>query len=185
MTNWPHAPQHRLSEAGAYMVSCGTHNKEQLLNTPNKMNLVQGQLFSCATEFGWDLQAWAILSNHYHFIASSPDDPTTLRKMISKMHTLSARDLNLVDGKPGRKVWFQYFESHITFINSYFAQLKYVHHNPTHHQIVQRSENYPWCSAAWFAQNVRPAFRKTVEGFKTDAIRVTGEYEPMVVDGVA
>ncbi len=139
-------------------------------------------LLDYALEFGWELHAWAVLSNHYHFLASSPEKPETLRRMISKLHTMSARDLNVQDGQVGRKVWFQYFETHITFPNSYYPRLKYVHHNPTHHGVVRQSEQYTWCSAAWFAQTARRAFFKTVMGFKTDTVQIEDDFEPLSTD---
>ena len=178
MSDWPHSPPHRLTEQGAYMITCGTYQKAHFLNTPEKLDAFRVLLFACLDEVEWELHAWAILSNHYHFIASSPSDPGSLRRVLSKLHTLSARDLNVRDGQPGRKVWFQYFDSHITFTNSYLPRLKYVHHNPVHHGILACAENYPWCSASWFARTARPAFRKTVEGFKTDAISVLDDFVP-------
>ena len=98
--------------------------------------------------------------------------------MISKLHTLSARDLNVRDQKSGRKVWFQYFDSHITFMNSYFPRLKYVHHNPVHHGVIAYAENYPWCSASWFAKTAKPSFQKTVDGFKTNTVSVIDDFSP-------
>jgi len=106
-----------------------------------------------------------------------PSDPATLR-LISKLHTLSARELNAQDQQPGRKVWVQYFDSHSTFTNSYLARLKYVHHNPAHHGLVACAQKYPWCSAGWFAQHARPAFRATVEGFKVDVLTVRDAFDP-------
>jgi putative transposase len=160
------------------MVTCGTYQKTHFLNTPEKLDLFLGLLFACIAEAGWELHAWAVLSNHYHFMASSPADPGTLRRMLSKLHTLSARDINALDGQPGRQVWFQYFDTHITFVNSYLPRLKYVHHNPVHHGVATCAENYPWCSAAWFARTARPGFRKTVAGFKTDALSVVDDFAP-------
>ncbi len=158
------------------MITCGTYRKAHFLNTPEKLDMFSHLFFACIAEAGWDIHAWAVLSNHYHFIASSPSDPDTLRRMISKLHTLSAQDINVQDHQPGRKVWFQYFDSHITFMNSYLPRLKYVHENPAHHGILPCAENYPWCSASWFARNAKPGFRKTVEGFKTDAISVMDDF---------
>jgi putative transposase len=143
--------------------------------------MVQDQLFACAAEFGWMLQAWAVLSNHYHFIASSPEDPTTLARLISKLHTLTARTLNQWDASPSRNVWFQYFDSRITYPASYYARLKYVHQNPVHHGVVRMAENYRWCSAGWFGRTTRPAFRRMVEGFKTDRVNVSDQFEPMML----
>jgi putative transposase len=162
------------------MVTCGTYEKAHFLNTSEKLDLFRDLFFACIAETGWDLHAWAILSNHYHFIASSPSDPGTLQRLISKLHTLSARDINLLDRQPGRKVWFQYFDSHITFTNSYLPRLKYVHHNPTHHGVVRNAEDYPWCSATWFAQKATSGFRRTVEGFKTNALSVIDDFSPQV-----
>ena len=107
-------------------------------------------------------------------------DPRTLRRAISKLHTLSARELNRQDNQPGRKVWFQYFDTHITFPKSYLPRLKYVHQNPVHHGVTNCAENYPWCSAAWFARTARTAFRATVEGFKTDKLSVEDAFVPEV-----
>ena len=130
MIDWPHGPPHRLTEAGAYMVTCGTYGKAHFLDEADKLDMFRRLFFSCMLEARWELHAWAILSNHYHFIASAPPDPGSLRRVLSKLHTLSARELNIQDRQVGRKVWFQYFDTHITFTNSYLPRLKYVHHNP-------------------------------------------------------
>jgi len=177
MIDWPHSPPHRLSEQGAYMITGGTYKKAHFLNTPRKLDMFRCLFFDCITEAGWNLHAWAILSNHYHFIASSPEDPNSLRRMISKLHTLSARDINAQDHQSGRKVWFQYFDSHITFVNSYLPRLKYVHNNPVHHGVIACAENYPWCSASWFERTASPSFRKTVMVFKVNAISVRDDFE--------
>jgi REP element-mobilizing transposase RayT len=92
--NWPHAPVHWLFEPGTYMVTAGTHNKAHHLNTPERLDFFTNSLLTTATEFDWDLRAWAVLANHYHFIAVSPEKPGNLPKLIGKLHTLTARRLN-------------------------------------------------------------------------------------------
>ena len=179
MTDWPHAPSHRVLERGTYMVTCGTYLKQHHLDSAQKLTFFRDLLFDSCREFGWDLQAWAILSNHYHWIGASPEHPETLRRLVSKLHTLSAKQLNEWDGKPGRKVWFQHYDSRITFETSYYARLKYVHHNAAHHGVVHSAANYPWCSAAWFERNSRPAFRRMVEQFKTDRVAVVDDFAPL------
>ena len=159
------------------MVTAGTVNKEHLFHTPERLDLLQNLLFSLVREFGWTLQAWAILRNHYHFVACSPPkDAVSFARMINKLHTISSRELNRQDNDPGRKVWFQYWDSQITFQASYLARLNYVHHNPAHHGMVDDATMYPWCSAAWFERNAPAAFVKTVRQFKTDRVRVMDEF---------
>ena len=178
MIHWPHAPPHRLTEQGAYMITCGTYQKSHFLTTSGRLDMFLDLLLTSVAEAGWELHAWAILSNHYHFIASSPSDPKSLRQVISKIHTLSARDINAQGSQPGRRVWFQYFDSHITFTDSYLPRLKYVHNNPAHHGVVSNAENYAWCSASWFAGTAKPAFKAVVQSFKTDRINVVDEFDP-------
>jgi putative transposase len=176
-TQWPHAPPHRLLECGTYIVTCGTYHKQHFLNTPEKLTLFCNRLLDLAAKHNWQLQAWAVMSNHYHFVAASPHNPTSLKKMLSALHTLSARDLNHLDNQAGRRIWFNYYDTHITYEKSWLARLKYVHQNPAHHGIVQKAELYDWCSAAWFARESSDAFVKTVNSFKIDQIKVYDEYD--------
>ena len=176
MTDWPHAPVHRLSDAGAYMVTAGTYRKAHLLCDRLRLTLMRDALLACANEFGWRIQAWAVMSNHYHFVGLSPADPGSLRRMIGKLHMTTAKALNRMDDTPGRKVWHQYWDSHITFQPSYLARLKYVHENPVHHGIAVEAESYEWCSAAWFARTAEPAFVGTVRSFKTDRLSVQDDF---------
>ena len=174
--NWPHAPKHWLFEPGIYMVTAGTYQKLPHLNSPARLDFFLESLFRYAKEFKWSLQAWAVLANHYHFIASSPPDPATLRKFLGKMHMKTAQELNQQDATPGRKVWFQFRESHITFQRSYLARLHYVHFNPAKHGIVNLAENYKWCSASWFARNASPAFVETIKSFKIDQLDIPDDF---------
>ena len=83
----------------------------------------------------------------------------------------TAKEFNRADDTPGRKIWFQYWETQLTFKRSYLARLNYVHNNPVKHGVTTEAKNYAWCSAAWFATNASPAFRATVDGFKTTPSR--------------
>jgi len=174
--DWPHAPAHRLGEKGAYMVTAGTFEKRHFLNSPERLDLALGLLFACAVEFGWQLQAWAVMSNHYHFVALSPSDPKNLRSMLGKLHWAIASRLNAEDGTPERKIFHQFWDTHITFQRSYLARLNYVHQNPVHHKIVRMASEYRWCSAAWFERSARPAFVKSVYRFRADRIRVEDDF---------
>ncbi len=95
-TLWAHAPEHRLSEKGTYQ-------KKHSLNTPKKLIIVRNLPFELALKYDWQLQAWSIMPNHYHIVASSPDDPATLKKILSTLHTLSGKELNRIDQKPKRR----------------------------------------------------------------------------------
>jgi putative transposase len=116
------------------------------------------------------------MSNHYHFVALSPDNPGSLRSMLGKLHGIIALRLNAEDGTIGRKVFYQYWDTHITFQRSYLARLNYVHQNPVYHGIVRKASEYHWCSATWFERSARSAFVKSVNRFKTDRVKVEDDF---------
>ena len=158
------------------MVTAGTYHKYPFLNSAARLDLVLDLLLNCAREFGSQLQAWAVLINHYHFVALSPDDPQNLKFMLGKLHGAIACELNARDGTPVRKVFYQYWDTHITFQRSYLARLNYVHQNAVHHGIVRKASEYRWCSAPWFERSARPAFVKSVYRFRTDRVKVDDDF---------
>lgn len=176
MNVWPHSPIHKITQAGAYMVTSGTLGKQRLFDTPEKLSLLQHRLFELAGRYDWLLQAWAIFSNHYHFVALAPSDPKSLQVLVRHLHSLTARELNQTDGTAGRKVWFQYWDSRITYEKSYLARLNYVHRNAVNHGLVADPTAYAWCSAAWFERSAEPAFYKTVTSFPTARVNVPDDF---------
>ena len=176
---WHHAPEHRLDEAGAFMVTCGTLHKKPVLTDSERLDEFQHLLFKYAKKFGWRLQAWAILSNHYHWIGLSPSEQSnahSLKLMTTQLHEASTKRLNRSDLHPGRRIWYNYWDSHITYANSYYARLKYVHDNPVHHGIVKNAANYRWCSRAWLERTAKRAFIRQLDGFKTDRLQIPDDY---------
>ena len=174
--DWPHAPVHRLSEAGAYMVTCGTYMKQHFFRGEDCLRLLHDALLSLADRYEWRLQAWAVFSNHYHFVAVSPDDASNLPRLINHLHTSTASALNKLESTPGRKVWHQYWDEHLTYERSYLARLNYVHNNPVKHGLVPVAREYRWCSAAWFEQTADRAVFRVVSSFKTDGLNVRDDY---------
>lgn len=174
--HWHHSPVHKCDEAGTYMITAGTYKKQRFLNSHEKLQFVQDSLFEIADELGWRLQAWSILSNHYHFIAISPGKDAALTKFIGKFHTTNSKRLNHIDGTPGSKVWFQYWDSKITFQGSYLTRLNYVHYNPVHHGVAGDAVGYRWCSACWFQERAEKSFYQSVREIKTDRLKVIDDF---------
>lgn len=173
---WPHAPSHFFVEQGTYMVTAATYKKEKIFRSDEDLYLLQNYLFELAIKYGWNLEAWAIFPNHYHFIAQSPKNPENLNTFMRHFHSVTAIKINAKHGTKGKQVWYQYRDSKIDFQKSYLARLNYVTNNPVKHGIVLRAEFYPWCSAHWFFQNASPAYYKTVMSFKTDGLNISDDF---------
>jgi len=176
MTVWPHAPVHRLDERGAYIVTAGTYKKQHHFAASNRRQFLHDRLLSLAQQHEWQLQAWAVFSNHYHFVALSPRDPSSLRRFVQHLNSETARAVNQMDGTTDRRVWFTYWDTHLTYQRSYMARLRYVHDNAVHHGLVHNPADYPWCSAHWFATTADPVFFASVSSFRTDRINVRDDF---------
>lgn len=179
--DWPHAPIHRLSESGTYFVTASTYLQEHHFKGNERLGVVCRGLLKLAKEYHWQLEAWAVFSNHYHFVAQSPADETgaeSLRRMLSLLHEKTAKWANRLDGAKGRRVWFNYRETLLTYEKSYFARLNYTHHNAVHHGLVKVASRYPWCSAAWFERTATRAQVTTIYGLRTDRIKVPDDFNP-------
>jgi putative transposase len=179
--SWPHAPVHRLAENGTFFVTVGTYLKEHHFRGAARLGVLCRGLLRVSSEFGWHLEAWAVFSNHYHFVGHSPvsqDSAESLSTMLGTLHEKTAKWIDRIDGAPGRKVWHNFRETRLTYEKSYFARLNYTHHNAVKHGLVQVAKLYPWCSAGWFEQTATVAQVQTIYEFKMDRLNVYDEYEP-------
>jgi len=179
--HWPHAPLHCLTGRGTYIVTAGTYLREHFFRGRERLAVLHRGLLAVAHEFGWRLEAWAVFSNHYHFVGHSPeesDDAESLTNMLGKLHEKTAKWTNRLDQTAGRKVWHNFWETKLTYEKSYLARLNYVHQNPVKHGLVLVANQYPWCSASWFERVARQAQVKTIYALKIDKVRVFDEFAP-------
>lgn len=174
--DWPHAPVHRLDSRGVYMVTGATLHKQQFFRTHEALDLLEGELLTWARKYELHLHAWAVFANHYHLIARSIQETPQLTKFLSHLHTKTATELNRLDGTAGRSVWYNFWDTKLTYERSYLARLKYVHQNPVKHGLVAVANQYPWCSARWFERTAAPATVKTIYGFKIDNLNIADDY---------
>jgi putative transposase len=180
-TPWPHAPLHQLSVRGTYFVTASTYLKAHHFRGKDRLRVLHRGLLTVARDFGWQLEAWAVFSNHYHFVAHSPanaPDATNLSDMLSVLHVKTAKWINKLDRMQGRQVWFNFWETRLTFERSYLARLNYVHQNPFKHGLVPVANQYPWCSAGWFERTASAAMVKSIYRFRIDQVQVLDDYTP-------
>jgi putative transposase len=171
-----HNPPHLFRPGTLYMVTGATLYKKRILNDDPHKALFCRILFERAALLGWELHAWAVLDNHYHFVAQSPEDPTTLVRLIREVHSISAIELNRLDNAPGRRVWYNYWDSCIDYETSYLARLLYVHLNPVKHGVVENADEYEFCSYRWFLECGESDFRKRVMEQPIDRVRIMDDF---------
>jgi putative transposase len=159
------------------MVTAGTYLRLPVFRGAERLEYLCDMLLELAQKYGWDLQAWAVFPNHYHFVALSPTQAATLTAFSKHLHSVTSIQANRWQGTPGRKTWFQYWETALTYPDSYFARLSYVHRNAVHHAIVREPSLYPWCSASWFQCRATASFRTRIMAMKIDRVNVEDDFE--------
>jgi putative transposase len=174
--DWPHAPVHRMSVNGVYIVTAGTLHKQRLFNTPAKLDLLEGLVLTLSKQHKWQLEAWAIMSNHYHFVARGAPDSTPMGDFLLVLHSRSGMALNQLDAVSERRVWYNFWDTRLTHQYAYLARLNYVHQNPVRHKVVSVANQYRWGSARWFERVASPAQIKTIYSFKTDRVKVADDF---------
>jgi putative transposase len=174
--HWPHRPAHLFRSGSVYSVTAGTLYKCPYFNTDAKKDCVLNAIFTQARHFAWQLEAWAVLHNHYHVVAVAPEDADMLSAWMMATHSLIARGVNQLDRVQGRPVMYQYWDTCITTVRSYYARLKYVHENPVKHGLVQNASQYRWCSMAWFLSNPDAPHIDEIIAAKTDRVTIYDDF---------
>jgi len=174
--DWPHAPVHRVDSRGVYMITAATLHKQKLFASAQQLDLLESELLSLAKKYEWHLHAWAVFANHYHFVARTENETPRLSEFLSHLHTSTARELSRMDTVVGREVWYNFWDTKLTYERSHLARLNYVHQNPVKHGLVAVADQYPWCSAEWFERTAAPAVVKTIYGFKIDKLNIADDY---------
>jgi putative transposase len=162
------------------LVTAGTYKKQHFFRDAERLTVLQRGLLKLLGEGGWRVEAWAIFSNHYHFIAHSPPNGAeNLSAILRELHSRIAIWVNRLEGTPNRTVWHNFWETRLTFQRAYLVRLNYVHQNAVRHGVVAVANQYAWCSAAWLERVASTAQVKSIYGFKIDAVNVHDEFEPL------
>jgi len=173
---YQHNPPHYFVPNAMYMVTGAILHNERLLSDDKRKALVLQTLFERSRLLGWNLEAWAILNNHYHFIAQAPEDAATLAKLIQQLHSITGIQINRWDNTSGRQIWSNYWDSCLTYEKSYLARLHYIHENPVKHGLLENAIDYPFCSYRWFMEQGDDILKERVFAQPIDKIDVFDDY---------
>jgi putative transposase len=176
LKSFRHSPPHLFIPSAIYMITGSTLYKQKFFNTEIKRSYLHNVLHARASELEWNLEAWAILCNHYHFVARAPEDAKTLTSLIRSVHSITARFVNAIDKKPGRRIWHNYWDKCISSDKDYLARLHYVNLNPVKHRLVDKPENYSFCSYKWFIDKTDIEFQREVFSQSINGLYVEDDF---------
>ena len=173
----PHlnSPPHWFVSDAIYMVTGATLYKKPFLDSDAKRANFCETLLERANSLGWSIDAWAVMPEHYHFVARGPENAFSLKTLIQGVHSINAKFVNRIAETPGQRVWYNYWDTCIKSETSYYARMLYAMMNPVKHRLVQNPEDYQFSSYKYFLENSEPEFQKTIFSCADDA-QVSDDY---------
>jgi putative transposase len=141
----PHRPTHLYLNNACYLVTASTLNHIHFFSSADLLKLWQETLFNLVNEFQITLGAWVLLPNHYHILVQMQNG-RDIGKIIGRLHGKTSREINLIENKPGRKIWYSYWDTCLRGEHDFWARLNYVHFNPVKHGYVKEPEDWVYSS---------------------------------------
>ena len=145
---YKHNPPHLFRPNSKYFITAGIYRKKILLRSDESKERLLKSLSRGCKDFGFELEDWVILDNHYHVMISSSEKDVFLDKLFREVHKFTALWIkkNISDAQKEAKIFHNYWDSCIDHENSYFARLNYIYYNPVKHGYVDYPEEYKFGS---------------------------------------
>jgi putative transposase len=148
-----HAPP-RSSGGGTFLVSAANYEHRVILGrTVDRMTAFAAALLHVLEAHAEQVHAWCVLPNHYHALVTIDALPA-LTQALGRLHGRSSHDWNAEDHTRGRQCWRRDVDRRMRSERHFCATLNYVHHNPVHHRLTQRWQDWPFSSARQYLESV-------------------------------
>lgn len=140
-------PKHYYVDHAPYFITVAIDHHQKLLFSAAKDKL-HDLLLEVFTEYGWSLDYWVILDNHYHVLGNSRIG-RDLPKILNKVHNQSAQFINQhLPSRDTRQVWRNYWDYCPRNEYDYNVRLCYLLNNPVKHGYVGNLYDWEWSSFA-------------------------------------
>jgi len=142
----PHNPPHWFQANTIYMLTASIYQGKHLIHSSERKTVWRNSFFEAAKLNGWHIIAWVVLNNHYHAMVESPENLSSLSNFIASYHKFTARQWNNEENAPGRKVWWNYWDTCIRSEKDLYNRLQYIFWNPVKHGLTENAKDYSFSS---------------------------------------
>jgi len=147
-----HSPHHVDSGKRHYHLTAACFEHQAIIGTTvERMNHFAQAWLDILQGHSLEVNAWALLPNHYHALVMT-EDVIVLLKELGRLHGRTSFTWNGEDETRGRQVWCKAAETVMKSQGHYHATVNYIHHNPVKHGYVKKWTDWPWSSATSFLE---------------------------------
>ena len=159
----PHTPAHLFLDDSPYFITGAIYQRRCLLAAPELKDWVRHLIQKNFQAFGWELDEWVILDNHYHLIGMSRQG-SDLPKIIKAIHGASASTIRQKTHCE-LPVWWNYWDYCPDGEDEYNTKLNYLLMNPIKHEYVSDLNDYPYSSFS--SRLAKTGREELIKQFKT------------------
>ena len=135
-----------ISNQGAYHVYNRSELGQPIFETDAAKQVFLETIFATAQRFAWQLHAFAIMTNHFHLVLTTPRG--NLSEGMHAFQSAFANKHKVFRGSPGHVFQSRFGSAHYPAGPAAARKIDYVHLNPVRGGIVTLEElrDYPWTS---------------------------------------
>ena len=146
---YKHNPPHLFIPGAKYFVTASTFgHKPYFREEAIKYKMLEILQTGCQ-KYNWKVDDWVILDDHYHLMLKAAEsDNASIALIINNFHKFSAMFIRKYkpELKSIIKIFYNYWDTCITYERSYYARINYIYLNPVKHGYVTEAQNYKFGS---------------------------------------
>ena len=111
-------------------------------------------------------------------MVESTDTPVELVEIIRRIHRFSAIWLkkNFTEYNALGRIWYNYWDTCVSFEKSYFNRLNYIWFNPVKHGYVEFPEEWEFGSYFTRAREDDNAMQKIINQYRIDQMKIKDDF---------
>lgn len=172
-----HNPPHLFKPNAKYFITSSTLDRYPYLKTDSAKDAALNYLTKSLEHYEWKLEDWVILDNHIHIMTSAPTKAETLSKVMKNFHRFTANWLSKNNVKKVKEKYFHnYWDTCITYENSYYARINYIWFNPVKHEYVSSPEKWRYGSYYYRYQADEKETKEIMKRYPFDKIKIDDDF---------
>ena len=144
-----HRPPHIYLDDQWYFLTASVLDRRPIIGQRQHKLCLRDYLKNLVAAYEFRLKAWVILDNHYHLLLKTRCG-RDLAKFFARLHAGTSKRFNAWDAVPGRRVWYNYWNTCIRSKRDFWMHFNYVHYNPVKHGYVQDLARWEFSSYSYY-----------------------------------
>ena len=189
-----HNPPHLFKDDVKYFITASTYKKLPHLNANAAKEKLLQSLYLAFDKYNWEIEDWVILNNHYHLMTNATDTPSVLPAVMREAHRFTALWIKKhisdnshqtyrqeeIQGETYRekpsKIFYNYWDTCITYERSYLTRLTYLWLNPVKHGIVEKAEDWKYGSYYYRYRKDIETVTRLIKEYPSNRVNVKDDF---------